>query len=292
MKRIALRIAYDGSGYAGWQTQADGSGIQDHLQAALRGIAGHPVTLVCAGRTDAGVHALAQIAHFDTSAERPLQAWVRGVNAHLAQARTGAGRIVVREAREVDEGFHARFRALARGYYYLLHHAPVQQPFWSARAGWTHHTLDAQRMREAGSMLVGSHDFSAFRSSQCQARSPCRRIESLELLRMGTLTVICVLANAFLHHMVRNIVGALVAIGAGAYPPEQMRVWLGARNRSLSPATFAPEGLYFAGARYPQDHAWPDRETPWGLAPLSELLPGVMGRDGAAATVPCAAEWA
>jgi tRNA pseudouridine38-40 synthase len=275
MRRIALRIAYDGTGHAGWQTQAGGSGIQDQVQAAVAAIAGHPVDVVCAGRTDAGVHALAQITHFDTSVERPLQAWVRGVNACLAQGTQGAGAIVVREAVEVDPAFHARFSAVARGYYYLIHQSPVEHPFWRGRAAWTHRKLDAHRMREAGGMLIGSHDFSAFRSSQCQARSPCRRIDQFDLLALDAMIVVQVRANAFLHHMVRNIVGALVAIGAGSYPPAQMRAWLASRDRSTSPATFAPEGLYFAGALYPQQ----DRPGSWavcsGLSPLQELLPGL-----------------
>jgi len=276
MRRIALRIAYDGTGHAGWQTQAGGNGIQDQVQAAVAAIAGHPVDVVCAGRTDAGVHALAQITHFDTPVQRPLQAWVRGVNACLAQGTKGAGAIVVREAVEVDPAFHARFSAVARGYYYLIHQSPVEQPFWRGRAAWTHRKLDAHSMREAGGMLIGSHDFSAFRSSQCQARSPCRRIDQFDLLALDAMIVVQIRANAFLHHMVRNIVGALVAIGAGSHPPAQMRAWLASRDRGMSPATFAPEGLYFAGALYPEQ----DRPASWagcsGLSPLQELLPGLV----------------
>jgi len=185
------------------------------------------------------------------------------------------GSIVVREAEEVEPGFHARFSAVARAYYYLIHEAPVQHPFWRLRSGWTHRVLEVERMREAAGMLIGTHDFSAFRSSQCQARSPCRRIEQVDLLRLGALIVLCIRANAFLHHMVRNIVGALVAIGNGSHPPAQMRVWLDSRDRSASPATFAAEGLYFAGALYPQDKGAGRLPQCSGLSPLQELLPGL-----------------
>lgn len=244
MHRIALRLAYDGDGFPGWQTQPSGLAIQDRLEAALAGIAGQRIPTICAGRTDAGVHALNQVVHFDSGVTRPLQAWVRGVNALLSH------RIAVQAASVVDERFHARFGALRRAYTYVIHRAPNRHPMTAGRAGWIFHPLAVDRMREAASALVGEHDFSSFRSAQCQARSPVRRMEGIDFREAGDLLIIDLRANAFLHHMVRNIVGALVWVGTGRRPVDWLGEVLAARERRLSAPTFAPEGLYLSGIDY------------------------------------------
>ncbi|MEN9314399.1 MAG: tRNA pseudouridine synthase [Pseudomonadota bacterium] len=242
--RIALRIAYDGAGFPGWQTQPSRLAIQDRLEAALCGIAGQRLATVCAGRTDAGVHALNQVVHFDAPVTRPLQAWVRGVNALLPD------RVSVQSAAPVGVGFHARFGAQRRAYTYVIHRSTNRHPMTAGRAGWTFHPLDVARMSEAASMLVGEHDFSAFRSSQCQARSPVRQVERIALRESGELLIVDLRANAFLHHMVRNIVGALVWVGIGRRPADWVGEILRARDRRLAAPTFAPDGLYLSGVDY------------------------------------------
>lgn len=242
--RIALGLAYDGTGSAGWQTQSGGHALQDQLEASLTQLAGHAVATVCAGRTDAGVHALAQVVHFDTSAQRPLTAWVRGANARLSD------RLRVQWAQPVNDQFHARFSARSRSYRYLLHVAPVMNPMWAGRAGWVFRPLDLAAMQSASLSLLGEHDFSAFRSSQCQARSPVRNISRLEVRARGEFVEFMVTANAFLHHMVRNLVGTLVQVGLGRKPPEWVGQVLAARDRSLAAATFSPAGLYLVGVDY------------------------------------------
>lgn len=242
--RIALGLAYDGAGTPGWQTQPGGIALQDQLEASLARLTGHAVATVCAGRTDAGVHALSQVVHFDTPVERPLTAWVRGTNARLSD------RLRVQWAQPVPEDFHARFSALSRSYRYLLLVAPVMNPLWATRAGWVFRPLDLGAMQTACNALIGEHDFSAFRSSQCQARSPVRRISQLEVAQRGAFIEFIVTANAFLHHMVRNLVGTLVQIGLGRQPPEWAGQVLASRNRALAAATFSPAGLYLAGVDY------------------------------------------
>lgn len=244
MARLALILAYDGSAFQGWQTQPTGRGVQDHLEQALAAIAGHSVATICAGRTDAGVHALRQVVHFDSRAERPGSAWVRGVNAHLPP------QVAVREAREVDDAFHARYGASLRRYRYLLHRSPVRHPLLSGRAGWTFRPVDTDRLRESASMLVGEHDFSAFRSSECQAASPVRRIDSIEVAEHGPLLLMSFVGNAFLHHMIRNIVGTLLMAADGRRPVEWVGEVLASRDRRLAAPTFAPDGLYLDGVRY------------------------------------------
>lgn len=246
--RIALGLEYDGSGFCGWQSQARGGSVQDALEAALTSVADAPVRVVCAGRTDAGVHALAQVVHFDVEARRPLTAWVRGVNAHLPDA------IAVRWAQPVSEAFHARFCARGRHYRYLLLNRPQRPGLWAHRVGWQHQPLDVEAMREAAQFLLGEHDFSAFRSAECQAKSPIKTLRRLEIERKGELIVLDFSANAFLHHMVRNLVGALVQVGKGCRPPEWTGDILAARDRQRAAATFAASGLYFAGVDY--DASW------------------------------------
>lgn len=207
-------------------------------------LSGHEVATVCAGRTDAGVHALSQVVHFDTSVDRPLNAWVRGTNARLPEC------LRVQWARPVNDEFHARFSALSRSYRYLLLVSPVMNPLWAKRAGWVFQPLDLAAMQVASAALVGEHDFSAFRSSQCQARSPVRRISQLDVKQRGEFVEFIVTANAFLHHMVRNLVGTLVQVGLGRKPPEWAAQVLAARDRALAAATFSPADLYLAGVDY------------------------------------------
>lgn len=260
--KLALGLAYDGTGSPGWQTQATGDALQDLLEVSLGALAGHPVATVCAGRTDAGVHALSQVVHFDTTASRPLNAWVRGVNARLP------ARIAVQWAREVPAEFHARFSARTRSYRYLLRCAAVQHPLWRDRAGWVFRPLDVEAMREAAAALVGTHDFSSFRSSQCQAKTPVRTMHRLEVASRGEFIELTLIANAFLHHMVRNIVGTLVYVGTGRQPADWVAELLAARRRALGAPTFSPSGLYLAGVDYDPVFGLPtDVPDPLGAAP-------------------------
>lgn len=271
--RIALGLEYDGSRFCGWQSQADGCSVQDALERALAAIAGHPVRVVAAGRTDAGVHALAQVVHFDTQAVRPESAWVRGTNTHLPAS------VAVLWARPVTDDFHARFSARERGYRYLLLNHPVRPGVASGRVGWFHQPLDLAPMREAARYLIGEHDFSAFRSSECQARTPVRTLSQLAIRRAGPLLVFDFRANAFLHHMVRNILGCLVYVGKGAYPPEWLARVLAGRDRALGAPTFPADGLYFSDVHY--DARW-NLPTGWareatfasGPAPATVLEDG------------------
>ncbi len=246
--RIVLGLEYDGSAFQGWQSQASGRTVQDHLEAALARMSGHPVRVHCAGRTDAGVHALAQIVHFDTSARRPDTAWVRGSNAHLPDS------IAVQWAQLVQDDFHARFCAVSRSYLYLLHNAPVRSALGHGRCGWFHLPLDADAMQAAAARLIGEHDFSVFRAAECQARSPVKRMYEASVLRQGEALRLRFRADAFLHHMVRNIVGTLVYVGKGRHPPEWVGELLASRNRALAAPTFSPAGLYLAGVEY--DARW------------------------------------
>ncbi len=244
MQRVALMVAYEGGRFNGWQTQPDRRAAQDVLEAALSSIAGHPVSTTCAGRTDAGVHALAQVVHFDTHAERAPGAWTRGVNALLPPG------IAVQWASRCSPEFHARFDARRRCYVYLILRATQRHPLWSGRAAWVYHPLDLDAMREAAAHLHGEHDFSAFRSSQCQARSPVRTMERIVLREHGPVLAIELVANAFLHHMVRNIVGALDWVGSGKRSPDWVAAVLAGRDRRLAAPTFAADGLHLAGVEY------------------------------------------
>jgi tRNA pseudouridine38-40 synthase len=261
--RIALGIAYDGSGFAGWQSQASGDTVQDHLERALAGIAGAPIRVTAAGRTDAGVHATGQVAHCDTPADRPESAWVRGTNSALP-----AG-IAVQWAQPVDSAFHARFAATARTYHYVLYVHPVRPALFGAQVGWFHLPLDLVAMQRAAVALVGQHDFSSFRAAECQAKSPVRTLHELTLAQRGAYIVFKFRADAFLHRMVRNIVGALVYVGKGHDTPESIAALLAARDRRLAAPTFSPAGLYLTKVEY--DPAWSLPETspalPWITAP-------------------------
>ena len=257
--RLALGLQYDGSAFHGWQTQADRNTVQDVLEEALAKLAGAPVPTICAGRTDAGVHASHQVVHVDPPVRRPLTAWVRGVNCFLPQAAA------VRWAVEVPPTFHARFGATARRYDYWLLNDPVRSPLLANRTGWLPRPLQLQPMREAAALLVGRHDFSAFRSAECQAASPVRELRELAIERFGSLLRFRLVANAFLHHMVRNLVGTLVYVGLGRQQPQWVAEVLHGRDRSAAAPTFAAAGLYLTGVEY---------DPAFGLpAPPDEIAP-------------------
>lgn len=251
--RIALGLEYEGTPYAGWQSQPHGNTVQDHLDAALSAVADAPVVTSVAGRTDAGVHALVQVVHFDAPTTRPLTAWVRGVNAQLPPT------IAVRWAQPVADTFHARFAAHARHYRYVLLNRSVRPGVGAGRVGWFHLPLDVHAMAQGAAHLVGEHDFSSFRAADCQAKTPVKTLHHLRVERHGEWVVFDVCANAFLHHMVRNIVGALVYVGKGACPPAWMATLRDARARTLAPPTFGPEGLYLVGVEYEEGWQLPQK---------------------------------
>jgi tRNA pseudouridine38-40 synthase len=257
--RIALGIEYDGSGYCGWQSQPGGCGVQDVLERALSGIAAHTVRVTAAGRTDTGVHALGQVVHFDTEVNRPQSAWVRGVNAALPKS------VRVRWAREVDADFHARFSAERRSYTYWLVNQAVAPAIMADKAGWFHKPLDADSMAKAAIYLLGEHDFSAFRAAECQAKTPVKKMYEAKVIRQGTNVFFHFSANAFLHHQVRNMVGALVYIGKGKYPSSFIYELLQSRDRNLSPPTFSPSGLYLTGVGYNEKWGIPEAERSLGV---------------------------
>ncbi len=242
--RVALGIEYDGAAFTGWQTQTGGRGVQDAVESALAQIAGAPAPTICAGRTDSGVHALDQVIHFDTDAARPLTAWVRGVNRFLPAS------IAVKWARCVGEDFHARYSARRRRYDYWILNAPVRSPLGHARAGWVFRPLDENAMQLGATHLIGRHDFTSFRSAECQAATPVREIEELRIVRYGSLVRTSITANAFLHHMVRNLVGALVYVGVGRRPHSWVKDVLCARDRAAGAPTFSAAGLYLARVEY------------------------------------------
>jgi tRNA pseudouridine38-40 synthase len=242
--RLALAIEYAGFAFCGFQSQPARCGVQDALEHAIGEIAGHPVGVVAAGRTDAGVHAVSQIVHFDSEAVRPGSAWVRGVNTHLP------GNAAVLWSHAVPSDFHARFAATARHYTYVLLTRAERPGLLSGRVGWYHRSLDLEAMRAGAAYLAGTHDFSAFRAAECQAKSPVKTLARVAIAREGAFIRFDFSANAFLHHMIRNIVGALVYVGAGRHPPDWILDLLDARDRTRAAPTFAAEGLYFAGADY------------------------------------------
>jgi len=254
LKRIVLGIQYDGQPWLGWQSQPHGQTVQDTLEKALQSIATHPVSVSCAGRTDAGVHALEQVIHFDTDIERPPNSWVRGVNAHLPKS------IAVRWSKSLEETaidgqeFHSRFSARARTYHYILYNNPVRSPLFAGRVGWVFRPLDESKMHEAAQYLLGEHDFSSFRATYCQAKSPIKVMHAITIRRQGDLILFTFKASAFLHHMVRNIIGSLVVVGTGNQKPVWMKEVLETRDRSIAAPTFMPDGLYLAKVDY--DPKW------------------------------------
>ena len=256
--KIAIGVSYCGAGLEGWQSQPSGNTVQDHLERALSEIGGEQIALTAAGRTDSGVHASAQVAHFDTGAHRPESAWVRGVNALLP-----AG-IAVQWAAPVSEDFHARYSATSRTYRYVLYNRAIRPALFAGRAGWFHLPLDLEKMREAAKCLVGEHDFSSFRSAECQAKSPVRIVQSVAIRASGAYFLFDVTANAFLHHMVRNVIGSLVYVGKGKHPPAWMGELIKARDRSRAAPTFPAEGLYLSRVQY---------EARWKLPAFPDMMP-------------------
>jgi tRNA pseudouridine38-40 synthase len=254
MMRIALSIEYDGALYCGWQSQSNACGVQDFLEAAIKNIAGHAIRIHAAGRTDTGVHALAQIVHFDTEAARPESAWVRGVNAFLPES------IRVLWAKAVSLEFHARFAAQQRKYQYLLVNAAVAPAIMARKAGWYHLPLDVLAMQTAIAYLRGEHDFSAFRASECQAKSPIKNLQIATLEQRGEQLLFEFAANAFLQHQVRNMVGALIYVGNGNHAPTLIQDLLVQKDRTLSPPTFSPNGLYLVGVQYDEKFGLPNTQ--------------------------------
>ena len=246
--KIALGLEYDGGAFNGWQSQPDVPNVQDALAAALSQIGGELITVQAAGRTDTGVHALEQVVHFDTHIVRPFSAWVRGTNALLPKD------MAVLWAHPVPDEFHARFSAQARSYLYVLVNRPQRCGVHHGKVGWFHAPLDLAAMQAAAKLLLGEHDFSAFRAAQCQAKSPVKHLRRLDIRQQADTIFFELTANAFLHHMVRNIVGCLVYVGKGKHPPQWMKEVLEGRDRSLAAPTFAPNGLYLKRIHY--DASW------------------------------------
>jgi len=284
--RVAIGLEYDGRAFCGWQSQPTGCGVQDALEQEAAEIAGHPVSVIAAGRTDTGAHASYQVAHFDTQAERPLTAWVRGVNSHLPDG------MAILWSRTMPEDFHARFTVEERGYRYILLNHPVRPGLMAGKIGWHHRPLDEMLMSQAVSLLLGRHDFSAFRAAECQASSPEKELRQASVRRSGDYLVFDFRADGFLHHMVRNIVGVLVHIGAGAAvgaslitavllqtliqvtPGRQealegitmlvVNELLSHKDRTRAAPTFMADGLYLSYIRYPSRFELPSSgRSPW-----------------------------
>jgi tRNA pseudouridine38-40 synthase len=252
--RIALGVEYKGSRYKGWQRQIDGvRSVQETLEKALSKVAASPVSVLCAGRTDAGVHACGQVVHFDTQAVRPDRAWVMGTNSELP------GDISVSWARVMPPDFHARFKAMSRRYRYVIYNDLIRPAHLSEEVTWNHRPLDVARMAAAAAPLHGTHDFSAFRASQCQAKSPVKTLHHLRVTRHGNMIVIDVRASAFLHHMVRNLAGVLMAIGAGDKPVAWAETVLRGGERRQGGVTAHPYGLYLVNVEYPEQYQVPAR---------------------------------
>jgi tRNA pseudouridine38-40 synthase len=264
LPRIAVALEYDGAPFAGWQTQQAGvRSVQQTAEEALSRVAASPVSLVCAGRTDAGVHALGQIAHFDTDAVRGERGWVLGANSNLPDS------ISVRWARTVPRHFHARYSAEARTYRYIVLNRLGRSALAAHRAALIYRPLAVEPMSAAAALLLGEHDFSAFRAAGCQARSPIRRLYGLTVERRGQQVIIEATANAFLHHMVRNLVGLLLDVGVGKAPPEWAAEVLASRDRTRSSPTAPAEGLYFWKVQYPQAFRLPEEAA----GPVSAMSP-------------------
>lgn len=250
--KFAACLEYDGADFFGWQSQSHARSVQDCVETAFSRVADHELKMVCAGRTDAGVHATGQVAHFESRARRGDDAWRRGADSHLPDD------VRVRWVRPVSDEFHARFSALRRRYRYVILNAPTPSALLRRLSGWEYRPLDAAAMHEAGQTLVGEHDFSAYRGAGCPSRTPMRRVESLRVHRGGRFIYVDVCANAFLQHMVRNVVGVLLEIGRGEKPRDWARRVLASRDRTQGGVTVAGAGLYLVGIEYDARHALPD----------------------------------
>lgn len=262
--RIALGLQYDGSSFSGWQTQLNGNTVQDELEKAISSFIGddaskaHPVSTITAGRTDAGVHALGQVVHFDSNVERDPFSWVRGINSFLPKS------IVVNWAKEVPDEFSARFSAFERTYIYALHAGSCRAPLLNSRAGYLllppQKWFDVEAMKKSAACLIGEHDFSAFRSSECQSKTPVKTIYAIDIISQEPFLYFRIRGNAFLHHMVRNLVGSFLQIGTGRQDPEWMAQLLLTKDRRLAAPTFMADGLYLAKIAYPEQF---DIPSPW-----------------------------
>jgi tRNA pseudouridine38-40 synthase len=259
--RLALGISYSGQAYEGWQSQPSGRTVQDQLESALSRFAAQRISTVCAGRTDAGVHALMQVVHFDTPLQREEFSWVRGTNRFLPAD------IAVQWARPVPDAFHSRASAKARRYAYVVLESAVRPSVDAGRVGWVFRALDGGAMREAAALLVGQHDFSSFRAAGCQARTPVKTIAGVEISRHGAYWRFQFEADAFLHHMIRNIMGCLLVVGQGQKPAQWMGQVLAARDRDAAAPTFSPDGLYFLGPCYDPSWNLPSRTAAYDWLP-------------------------
>jgi tRNA pseudouridine38-40 synthase len=249
--RIAAGVEYDGSAFCGWQYQDHSPSVQAAVEQALSRVADETLRVVCAGRTDTGVHAAGQVIHFDTAAQRSDFSWVRGGNSNLPAS------VSLLWAQPVTEAFHARFSALRRYYRYVIFNRPIRPAYLHRRVSWEYRPLDIEPMQQAARYLVGEHDFSSYRAVACQARSPVRTLYRLDVTRQGEFVILDLEANAFLHHMVRNIAGVLMAIGAGEAEPLWAQQVLEQRDRTLGGVTASPDGLYFMQVDYPPEFALP-----------------------------------
>ena len=264
--RVVLCIEYNGAGFCGFQSQKGARTVQQCLEFALSEVADHQVAIRCAGRTDTGVHALYQVVHFDTTSERGMRAWVLGVNSNLPSD------VSVVWAEEVDSSFDARFSAIDRTYYYFILNSSARSALLHRKITWECRKLDTSVMRKASEVLIGEHDFSTFRASGCQAQNPVRVVQEIVISETGSVIFFKVRANAFLQHMVRNVVGSLLEVGSGRRPENWIKQILEQRKRSLGGPTAAPDGLYLTGVRYPSCYRLPDpsqsvARIPWvGLA--------------------------
>ena len=247
MQRIVLGIEYQGTAYCGYQLQEHCETVQKHLQIALSAIANEPILIHCAGRTDTGVHAIGQVVHFDTQAIRPERAWVQGVNTHLP----GDIRVVWMRALDAQSDFHARFSAVARQYRYVIFNRKVHSAVLHQRVTWEMHPLNAEAMHKAAQALIGEHDFSSFRASSCQSSHARREVQAVTVSRHDDFVFVDIQANAFLHHMVRNIVGSLLQVGRGEKSDGYMKTLLDLQDRTQAGITAPAEGLYFVNALYP-----------------------------------------
>ncbi|MCY7295249.1 tRNA pseudouridine(38-40) synthase TruA [Alteromonas sp. a30] len=258
MTRVALGIEYDGAAYFGWQRQRNVNSVQAELEKALSSVADETVEIQCAGRTDAGVHATNQVVHFDSVNTRPMRAWTFGVNANLPQT------IAVKWATNVSDDFHARFSATSRRYRYIIYNSQLRGGILYHGVTHFYHPLDAEKMHEAAQSLLGEQDFSAFRAALCQSKTPFRNVHHVKVTRKGDFVIVDIQANAFLHHMVRNIVGSLCEVGTGAQPIEWIAQLLAEKDRTKAAATAKANGLYLVAVAYPEEFTLPTPE----LGPL------------------------
>ncbi|MBB1440295.1 tRNA pseudouridine(38-40) synthase TruA [Shewanella sp. SG41-4] len=249
--RVALGVEYDGSGFCGWQRQLEVDSVQAQVEKALSYVANEPITVLCAGRTDTGVHGTGQVVHFDTDVQRPMTAWTQGVNANLPDS------VAIRWAKEVDDSFHARYSATARRYRYVIYNHKLRPGILSAGVSHYHGDIDETLMHQAAQLFVGEHDFTSFRALHCQSKTPFRNVHQVNVTRQGMYVMVDIQANAFLHHMVRNIVGSLLQIGLGNQPKEWITELFALKNRKLAAPTAKPNGLYLVDVTYPEQYQLP-----------------------------------